>query len=100
MHRSGFLWLLATCTAFATVAWAILPARGHSFYEPACCSERDCAPVADGVVVEKPDGVHVRGHDVLSRTDPRLRWSRDDRDHLCVSPSSKLLCVYRRPNGV
>lgn len=82
------LFLLSASAAFA-----------HSFYEPACCSDRDCAPVADGVVVEKADGVHVKGWDVLSRTDPRLRWSRDDQDHVCQQPG-KLLCVYRKPNGM
>jgi hypothetical protein len=77
-------------------------ARAHSWYEAACCSERDCVPVEEGVVVEKADGVHVQGHGILNRMDPRLRMSRDDRDHLCVAPhsSTKLLCVYRKPNGM
>jgi hypothetical protein len=77
-------------------------ARAHSWYEVACCSERDCVPVEDGVVVEKTDGVHVQGFGILSRTDPRLRLSRDDRDHLCVAQAgaTKLICVYRKPNGM
>jgi len=77
-------------------------ARAHSWYEASCCSERDCVPVEDGVVVEKADGVHVQGFGILSRTDPRLRLSRDDRDHLCVAQAgaTKLICVYRKPNGM
>jgi hypothetical protein len=74
-------------------------AGAHAWYEPACCSERDCAAVDDGVVVERVDGVHVKGWGVLSRTDPRLRWSRDDHDHVCAMPE-KLYCVYRKPNGM
>lgn len=74
-------------------------AHAHSWYEPQCCSDRDCREVDDGFVVEKADGVHVQGWGVLSATDPRLRWSRDDRDHVCQEPT-KLLCVYRKPNGM
>ena len=94
-------------SAFALCFAAVLlctaeRARAHSWYEVTCCSERDCLPVDDGVVVERADGVHVQGHGTLSRTDPRLRMSRDDRDHLCVSQhaATKLLCVYRKPNGM
>lgn len=81
-------------------------ASSHSWYEVSCCSDRDCKPVADGVVVERADGVHVEGHGVLSRTDSRLRWSRDDSDHICETAatgygtSRKLVCVYRKPNGM
>jgi hypothetical protein len=85
----------------ALIAWAN-PLKAHAWYDAACCSDRDCKPVDDGVVAEKADGVHVQGHGILSRTDSRLRMSRDDRDHLCV-PSydkTKLLCVYRKPNGM
>ena len=94
-------------SAFALCLAALLVctpegARAHSWYEAACCSERDCVPVEEGVVVEKTDGVHVQGHGILNRMDPRLRMSRDDRDHLCIAQhsSTKLLCVYRKPNGM
>lgn len=73
-------------------------AMGHGFYEPQCCSDQDCKPVHDSDVVEKPDGVHVRGWGVLHRTDPRIRTSRDDASHICEMPH-KLFCVYMKPNG-
>jgi len=75
------------------------PALSHSWYEPACCSGVDCAPVADGIVEEREDGVHVIGYGILSYGDARLRWSRDEQDHMCVTQdaSHKLLCVYRKP---
>jgi hypothetical protein len=76
----------------------------HSWYEAGCCSDRDCEAVEDVAVKEKPDGIHVAGFGVLSHTDPRLRWGRDDRWHLCISKPSppeagKLLCVYRPARG-
>jgi hypothetical protein len=53
------------------------------------------------MIEERADGVHVRGYGTLSYTDARLRWSQDDRDHMCITQdaSHKLLCVYRRPKG-
>jgi hypothetical protein len=74
-------------------------ARAHGWYELACCSGSDCAPVEDGVVVEKSDGIHVQGWGVIHPGDPRLRWSRDDRDHICARPG-KLICIYRKPSGM
>jgi hypothetical protein len=61
----------------------------------------DCAPVADSVVEEFADGVHVSGFGVLSYGDPRLRWSRDLEAHVCATQSlpRKLLCVYRKPKA-
>jgi hypothetical protein len=80
------------------VALFVGAALSHEWYEPACCSGNDCAPVDDGTVVEKSDGVHVQGWGVLNRSDPRVRWSRDDRDHVCAI-AGKLYCVYRNPNA-
>ena len=78
----------------------LTPANAHDWYDAKCCSGIDCAEVPNGTVEEKSDGIHVKGHGILSYTDSRLNWSRDDQDHLCVSKSSgKLLCVYRKPKG-
>jgi hypothetical protein len=80
-------------------------AKAHDWYEPQCCSGSDCKPVHDDDVAERPDGVHVRGWGVLSRTDPRIRTSRDDASHICETPggiltsSRKLYCVYLKPSG-
>lgn len=87
---------------FIILALASVPARGHEWYENACCSDRDCAPVADGTVTDKKGGVAIEGFGTLNYSDPRLRWSRDNRDHLCISsgPPQKLICVYRRFKGI
>lgn len=85
---------------FAAAFVGATAAHGHSWYEDSCCSGIDCREVADGTVEERAVGVHVKGFGILSYSDPRLRWSRDDQDHLCVSISDgKLLCVYRKPKG-
>ena len=69
-------------------------------YDVACCSGHDCAAVEDGVVVEDPRTGYVTVHgQMLSPSDPRLRQSLDDRDHVCKTPT-KLNCVYRRPKGM
>lgn len=49
----GIFAALPVCSVDAT--------RAHSWYAAACCSERDCAPVEDGVVIEKSDGVLAVG---------------------------------------
>ena len=88
--------VLLACLVFAFTS----PSRAHSWYDPACCSGIDCKPVPDGVVEEHKDGLYVQGYGILSYADPRVRQSRDWQTHLCVSPSGKLLCVYRKPGGV
>jgi hypothetical protein len=98
---SAFRFKCLSLWAFSFLAEVgfLASAQAHSWYEVACCHERDCVPVEDGVVVEKTDGVHVQGFGILSRSDSRLRTSRDDQDHVCQQPG-KLLCVYRKPNGM
>jgi hypothetical protein len=92
-------WLSATLFMLSALLWTCSRADAHGWYDPACCSERDCAP-ADEAVVDLPDGgVRVEGHGVLAATDPRLRRSKDFEAHVCVSASGRLLCVYQRPKG-
>lgn len=75
---------------------AVTAAHAHSWYERGCCDDQDCKPVEEGRVQERPDGVHVTGwSDVLQEGDPKLRWSRDDQDHVCEN-SNRLICVYRK----
>jgi hypothetical protein len=76
-------------------------AHAHGWYEAACCSGTDCAPVDDAAVEEMADGVHVDGFGVLSYSDPRLRWSKDFEAHVCATATAprRLLCVYRRPKS-
>lgn len=80
------------------------PTSAHDWYEFSCCGNRDCKPVPDDTVTETKDGVLIKGFGLVSETDPRLRWSQDDRDHICsqdissfgAKVTTKLLCVYRK----
>jgi hypothetical protein len=88
--------LLLAGAAIVVGRMQAMQALAHGWYEASCCSDRDCRPVPDEFVEETKAGVVVKGHGTLSSTDPRLRWSRDQRTHLCEEPG-KLLCVYRKP---
>lgn len=86
----------------AIIAAAINSAKAHSWYESSCCGGEDCKPVPDGTVTETKEGVVVKDWGIMSESDGRLRWSQDERDHICISkatfgaPTGKLLCVYRK----
>jgi hypothetical protein len=82
-------------------------------YDPACCSDRDCAPVPArfiratpaGLEISIPAGAHpfVAGEalrEVVPYADPRIRPSGDGQHHACVSPSRRLLCIYLPVGGV
>lgn len=88
--------MIRTLVVLILIAFAIRVAWGHGWYEQSCCSDKDCHPVENGAVQNGKEGVAVEGFGLLSYSDPRLRWSRDDRDHICHN-GIKLHCVYRRP---
>jgi hypothetical protein len=78
---------------------ATLPAAAHSWYEPACCSSRDCEPISFDSVTESAEGwtVHYQsklGFPVMAFT-PRgkERHSQDGRFHGCAT-STRFLCLY------
>jgi hypothetical protein len=84
------------------VIWFVLlmtQADGHEWYARECCHDQHCHPVADGVVTDAKGGVNVVGFGFVENSNPRLRWSRDNEDHLCVQ-AGRLVCVYRRPKGM
>ena len=73
------------------------PAAAHSWYEPSCCSSRDCMPVPAGTVTWTKEGWHVtlEQHEhvfatgpideVIPHDDPRIRQSLDGNAHVCLS---------------
>jgi hypothetical protein len=71
----------------------------HWAYDNSCCGGRDCHQVPDGTVRETKAGVLIQGFGILDDHDPRLKWSKDEHDHLCINDNlhpPQLLCVYRR----
>jgi hypothetical protein len=97
------LWLIGGMIAlFIILALIAREASAHSFYSYECCSDRDCGPVDDAAVEERPDGYHVRGFvEVVKLGDPRLKWSPDDQDHVCARTgvAERIYCIYRRSKG-
>ena len=90
-------WLFAAL-GLLLIAAAIGTARGHSFYDLDCCHDRDCAPVADGAVVEDAAGfLVVATGQRVDRGSPKVRLSPDGRWHLCTLggvPDGAILCLY------
>lgn len=82
-----------------TIKLIAVLASVHLWYDKECCADVDCHPVPPGTVKELRDGVAVTGYGILDYSDPRLRWSKDGGEHVCIAPSG-LMCVYRPPKGM
>lgn len=66
----------------------------HGWYDPECCSARDCRPAIQGEIVVKDGGYQI-GEDRLAFNDRRVRPSQDAQSHVCRSMHNKaLLCIY------
>jgi hypothetical protein len=80
------------------------PALAHSWYEPLCCSGRDCEPLPDGAVTQTTTGYHVVYTGQLGfKVDVTVPYdkahpSRDAQFHGCASVD-RFLCLYA-PMGV
>jgi hypothetical protein len=92
------------------------PAAAHSWYDPTCCSDKDCAPIPDHTVQATPRGWHVRlepgDHPLVKHTidvvipygsEDVLR-SEDEQFHACISPGSPsadptVMCLYVTGSG-
>ena len=80
------------------------PALTHSWYDPDCCSDRDCEPVsAVAFVASTPGSVPVMvvttsfgTKPVTSRT--KIRESKDSRMHACIY-QGELICLYMPPSN-
>lgn len=74
-------------------------AHAHDWYDPACCSNRDCEPITDTAVTIESGGYHVRyvgslgfHVDVLVPFN-QAKPSRDENYHGCAS-TDRFLCLY------
>ena len=94
---------LAALTLMSVVVLAG-PALTHSWYDPDCCSDRDCEPVsAVTFVASNPGSVPVMvvttsfgTKPVTSRT--KVRESKDSRMHACIY-QGELICLYMPPGN-
>lgn len=69
----------------------------HSFYDPVCCSDNDCAPIASQRVTERGNGYAVDGTAIPQNL---LRQSPDGQYHLCQPKGGAVRCLYVIPRGV
>ncbi len=87
--------VLAVLAALAACA----PAFAHSWYDPICCSERDCEPLPEGAVTQVSGGYHVKytgkmgfNVDVIVPYE-KAKASRDEKYHGCAT-AERFLCLY------
>ena len=80
-------------------AWA------HSWYDPWCCSGKDCAPIPFSAVREIQGGYQITlkpgDHPLVTRVhvfqieQVKVKRSKDDQYHACLFPTEdRLLCFY------
>jgi len=87
------------CYAAAFLILCVGLAHAHSWYDPACCSERDCEPYK-GELKEMADGYHLEDGTVILYSDKRIRLSADNEYHICKYPSGQIICFYIPAGGV
>lgn len=83
-------WTALIFAIFAIFVW-VAPAAAHSWYDPACCNDNDCAPNDD--VEEVKGGFRVPSGEVVPYGDKRIRQSLDKRFHWC-HVNAYTYCVY------
>lgn len=67
----------------------------HSWYDAACCSDKDCRPVPCKELIAQPDGT-IKWKDVIFSRD-KFKASLDGMCHTCISDADGAdygYCVY------
>jgi hypothetical protein len=101
MHRSfavpsQFVLAIVFVLILGSLFSAIV-ARAHSWYDPQCCSDQDCSPVAIDDVVETEKGwKHLPTGTEFTRD--MVLPSKDNRFHVCIGnrewDKGKPYCIY------
>ena len=78
--------------------WGLVGVYGHGWYDPECCSDRVCQPIAYAPR-PLPGGSFLL--DTGEVVEPgRVKWSRDEHYHLCRSPNTgQIYCLYVPPSS-
>lgn len=75
------------------------PALCHDWYDAACCSGKDCAPIRNEFVKPVSTGYAITlGEQVFVVPYQVARPSLDERYHVCVSAGA-IRCLYAPPLG-
>lgn len=108
MISKAILWFCLTFILTALIAQA---AFAHSWYDPECCSDRDCAPITEPLKYNSKGEILAKtkhGYTIIPR-DHKIRPSKDEDIHVCMNiyipdkpldkktPTFKFLCIYRPP---
>ena len=97
-------WCIIAALAVLIVVALSRPARSHSWYDPDCCSDRDCEPVtAISFVASDSTSPPTMLVTTSFGTKPvtaetRIRESKDGRMHACIY-WEKLICLYLPPSN-
>lgn len=94
MPRFFFLALL-----FFSVLFGYNIAYGHSWYDPWCCNNTDCAPLKPEEIAVNSEGYIIKGEFFIPHGDDRIRLSRDFDYHFCEYPKGEARCFYVPPGG-
>ena len=109
--RNSIRWALAV---LAILFWIAIPKLvfAHNWYDPACCSTQDCAPIDPSHVTITPEGyrINLRPGDhpmvesetslVVPYDSPKIRIQMYDTEyHPCIrfsdwSGSHSVICLY------
>ena len=100
-------WLCALAMLIVMCAMAFAQEHEHGgnlpdWYDPSCCNQRDCRPVADDDIEFRTD---ESGQAIVFHRPTQsifylyqFRKSQDERYHVCINTiSGAPLCVYIRP---
>ena len=76
----------------------VLSASAHDWYPIECCSDKDCAPMAEADTPKPLDGGDwlLTTGELVPRA--KVKWSPDGLFHLCRSPSV-IYCLFIPPQG-
>jgi hypothetical protein len=85
--------LLASVAIGLAVMW-ISPVNGHNWYDPECCSDRDCFPVPGKQLADGRYLFLVLDIEYI-KTEAEIRPSRDENFHACQPAHKKEpVCFY------
>lgn len=100
LRRHHAAWLVAA----GLMSVLAQPAASHSWYDPDCCSDRDCEAVSTvSYVASDPGSVPVMVVTTSFGTKPvtsktKIRESKDSRMHACIFQGA-LICLYMPPGN-
>lgn len=103
------VWRIAvTAIALGALVYVLAkPVGAHSWYDYACCSEKDCRPIPFDAVTVTPDGYRVPSGDVIPFSSTKIKPTPaedvEQRFHWCTvagKDTGHTLCLFVPQGGV